>query len=68
MFGAFGHFHTYGKDNCEHPDPEARFANESKRLLKILDERLQNQTYIIANEYSIADISISPCLINLLCS
>ena len=63
MFGAFGHFHTYGKDNCDHPYPEARFANETKRLLKIVDDRLQNQTYIIANEYSIADIAIFPWVI-----
>lgn len=63
MFGAFGHFHTYGKDNCDHPYPEARFANETKRLLKILDERLQNQAYIIGDDYSIADISIFPWVI-----
>jgi len=63
MFGAFGHFHTYGKDNCDHPYPEQRFANETKRLLKILDERLQHQEYIIGNEYSIADIAIFPWVI-----
>ncbi|ABZ76548.1 Glutathione S-transferase domain [Shewanella halifaxensis HAW-EB4] len=63
MFGAFGHFHTYGKENCDHPYPEARFANETKRLLSILDERLQNRIYIVGDEYSIADISIFPWVI-----
>ena len=60
MFGAFGHFHTYGKENCDHPYPEERFARETKRILKILDERLEYQDYIIGNEYSIADIAIFP--------
>lgn len=60
MFGAFGHFHTYGKENCDHPYPEARFATETQRLLKILDERLQGREYIVGNEYSIVDISIFP--------
>ena len=63
MFGAFGHFHTYGKDNCDHPYPEERFATETKRLLKILDERLKDQNYMISDGYSIADISIFPWVI-----
>ena len=63
MFGAFGHFHTYGKDKCDHPYPEARFATETKRLLSILDERLKNRSYIVGEQYSIADISIFPWVI-----
>ncbi|TWX65886.1 glutathione S-transferase [Colwellia demingiae] len=63
MFGAFGHFHTYSKDACDHPYPEERFANETKRLLKIIDERLENQDFIVGDEYSIADISIFPWVI-----
>ncbi len=63
MFGAFGHFHTYGKDNCDHPYPEQRFANESKRILRIVDEQLNGQDYLIADEYSIADISVFPWVI-----
>lgn len=63
MFGAFGHFHSYGRENCDHPYPEERFANETKRILKILDERLQHQCYIVSDEYSIADIAIFPWVI-----
>ncbi|GIC79401.1 glutathione binding-like protein [Moritella sp. F3] len=63
MFGAFGHFHTYSKEKCDHPYPEARFETETKRLLFILDERLQGRTYIVADEYSIADIAIFPWVI-----
>ena len=60
MFGAFGHFHTYGKENCNHPYPEARFEKETIRLLKILDDKLQGKDYVIDNKYSIVDISIFP--------
>lgn len=63
MFGAFGHFHTYGKENCDHPYPEARFATETKRLLTVLDTRLENRVYIVGEQYSIADISIFPWVI-----
>ena len=63
MFGAFGHFHTYGKDNCDHPYPEARFATETQRLLGILNERLESHEYIAGHTYSVADISIFPWVI-----
>jgi GST-like protein len=63
MFGAFGHFHTYGKENCDHPYPELRFANETKRILNILDEQLANRAYIIGEKYTIADIAIFPWVI-----
>lgn len=63
MFGAFGHFHTYSKEKCDHPYPEKRFATETKRLLSVLDERLKGRTYIVGNEYSIADIAIFPWII-----
>lgn len=63
MFGAFGHFHTYGKDNCDHPYPEARFAKETMRLLQVLEDRLQTQEYIVGDAYSVADISIFPWVI-----
>lgn len=63
MFGAFGHFHTYGKEHCDHPYPEARFATETKRLLTILEQRLKNRSYMVGEQYSIADISIFPWVI-----
>ena len=60
MFGAFGHFHLYGKDQCNHPYPKARFEKETKRLLRILDEKIQGQDYLIDNEFGIVDISLFP--------
>ncbi len=60
MFGAFGHFHLYAKEQCDHPYPKARFEKETKRLLRILDEKIQGQDYLIGNEFGIVDISLFP--------
>lgn len=60
MFGAFGHFQTYGKAHCDHPYPVARFEKETMRLLQIVNNKLQGQDYLIDNKYSIVDISIFP--------
>lgn len=37
-----------------------RFVNESRRLLEVLDKRLQDRDYLVGNEYSIADIATYP--------
>lgn len=63
MFGAFGHFHTYGKENCDHPYPEKRFATETKRLLMVLEQRLCDRQFVVGEDYSIVDISIFPWVI-----
>lgn len=60
MFGQFGHFYKYAKDKCDHPYPLERYANESKRLLQVLDDHLQNNDYMVKDEYTIADIAIFP--------
>lgn len=60
MFGQFGHFYKYAKENCDHPYPVERYAKEAKRLLAVLDKRLEGRTYLVGEEYSIADISIFP--------
>lgn len=59
MFGQFGHFYKFGKDNCDHPYPVERYTKETKRLLAVLDAQLQGQDYLV-DDYSIADISTFP--------
>jgi len=59
MFGQLGHFFKYAKDKCDHPYPVERYTNEAKRLLGVLDKRLEGRDYIV-DEYSIADIAIFP--------
>jgi len=60
MFGQFGHFYRYAKENCNHPYPVERYAKETKRLLTVIEKRLEGRTYLVGEEYSIADISIFP--------
>jgi GST-like protein len=59
MFGQFGHFFKFGKDNCDHPYPVERYTTEAKRLLAVLDKQLEGRDYLVG-EYSIADISTFP--------
>lgn len=62
VFGQFGHFHKHAKDKCLDPYPAERFTTETKRLLAVLDKRLEGRTYLVGEAYSIADISIFPWL------
>lgn len=59
MFGQLGHFFKYAKDKCDHPYPVERYTNEAKRLLGVLDKRLEGREYL-AGDYSIADIATFP--------
>ena len=59
MFGQFGHFFKFGKDNCDHPYPVERYTKEVRRLLGVLEKQLTDQEYLV-KEYSIADMSTFP--------
>lgn len=60
MFGQFGHFFKYAKDKCDHPYPLERYRGEAKRLLGVLDTRLEGRTYLVGEQYTIADMAIYP--------
>lgn len=60
MFGQFGHFNKFAKDKCDHPYPLERYTTEAKRILKVLDTRLQGRKFLVGEEYSIADIATVP--------
>ncbi|CAK9254908.1 unnamed protein product [Sphagnum jensenii] len=60
MFGQFGHFYKYARDKCKDPYPLERYTNETKRLLGVLEKRLQGQEYLVDDGYSIADIATFP--------
>ena len=59
FFGQFGHFYKFMRDKIKDDYPLERYSNESKRLLGVLDTRLQGRKYIM-DEYSIVDIAIVP--------
>ncbi|EQC45706.1 glutathione binding-like protein [Bacteriovorax sp. Seq25_V] len=60
MFGQFGHFYKYAGEKCTHPYPVERYTNETKRLLGVVDKRLEGRTFLVGEEYSIADMAIFP--------
>jgi GST-like protein len=58
MFGQLGFFHKFAGREYEDKRPRDRYANESKRLLGVLEGRLATRTWIMGDEYTIADISM----------
>jgi len=60
MFGQYGHFHSYAPEKLAYP--MERYANEVKRLHRVLDKRLSEAAYLAGDDYSIADIATYPWL------
>lgn len=58
MFGQLGFFHKFAGKEYEDKRPRDRYAAESKRLLGVLEERLASRTWIMGDDYTIADIAV----------
>jgi GSH-dependent disulfide-bond oxidoreductase len=58
MFGQLGFFHKFAGREFEDKRPRDRYAAESKRLLGVLDKRLEGRTWMMGDDYTIADISL----------
>ena len=56
MFGQLGFFHKFAGRDYEDKRPRDRYAAESKRLLGVLETRLEGRDWIM-DTYSIADIA-----------
>ena len=65
FFGQVGFFHKFAGSKWEDKRPLKRFADESKRLLKVLDDRLDGREWVM-DEYSIADIALLGWVRNLI--
>ena len=66
MFGQVGFFNKFAGKDYEDKRPLQRYVAESKRLLAVLDRRLSEGTWIMGDEYGIADISTFPWVSNLI--
>jgi GST-like protein len=66
MFGQVGFFYKFAGREWEDKRPLERYADESKRLLKILDARLHGRQWIMGDEYTIADIALLGWVRNLI--
>src|SRR3546814_6128135 len=66
MFGQVGFFNKFAGKDYEDKRPLQRYVNESKRLLGVLDGRLEGRTWIMGDEYTIANIATLGWVDNLL--
>jgi GST-like protein len=58
MFGQLGYFHKFAGREIEDKRPLLRYRDETKRLLGVLETRLEARDWIMGAEYTIADISL----------
>ena len=57
MFGQLGFFHRFAGKDYEDKRPRDRYVAESKRLLRVLETRLEGRDWIMGDDYTIADIA-----------
>jgi GST-like protein len=65
MFGQLGFFHKFAGKDYEDKRPRDRYVAESKRLLTVLDKRLEGRNWLMGEAYTIADIAMWPWVRNL---
>lgn len=61
MFGQLGFFYKFAGAAMEDPTARDRYINEAKRLLNVVEQRLEGRDWIMG-DYSIADMAIAPWL------
>ena len=60
MFGQVGFFNKFAGKDYEDKRPRDRYVGEAKRLLGVLDRHLAARSWMLGDEYTIADIAIFP--------
>ncbi len=66
MFGQLGFFHRFAGREYEDKRPRDRYARESARLLRVLEDRLDGHDWVMGDEYTIADIAMLGWVRNLI--
>jgi len=66
MFGQLGFFNKFAGREYEDKRPLQRYVAESRRLLEVLDGRLQGRTWIMGEDYTIADVALLGWVRNLI--
>ena len=57
MFGQLGFFNKFAGKDWDDKRPLERYRAESERLLKVLETRLTGRTWIMGDDYTIADVA-----------
>ncbi|WP_459616596.1 glutathione S-transferase C-terminal domain-containing protein [Bordetella sp. 2513F-2] len=65
MFGQLGFFHRFAGRDYEDKRPRDRYVAESRRLLGVLEGRLEGRPWIMGEDYTIADMAVFPWVRNL---
>ena len=60
MFGQYGYFSVFAGSEIDDPRPKDRYTQEARRLLAVLEKHLSDRSYLVGEEYTIADIAIWP--------
>jgi GST-like protein len=66
MFGQVGFFHKFAGKDYEDKRPRDRYVAESRRLLGVLNLWLADRSWLLGDEYTIADIATFPWVRNLI--
>lgn len=66
MFGQLGFFHKFAGRAIDDKRPLRRYIDESRRLLGVLDARLDGRDRIMGDDYTIADIAMLGWVRNLI--
>jgi GSH-dependent disulfide-bond oxidoreductase len=60
MFGQLGFFVKFAGAEIDDPRPRQRYLDEARRLLGVLDRRLEGRRWIMGDAYTIADMATWP--------
>ena len=66
MFGQVGFFNKFAGKDYQDKRPRDRYVGESKRLLAVMEKRLDRRSWFMGDEYTIADVSMLGWVRNLI--
>jgi GST-like protein len=66
MFGQVGYFHKFAGREIADKRPLERYVKEARRLLEVVDRRLEGRAWMMGDDYSIVDISMLGWVNNLI--
>ena len=65
ILGQLGFFHKFAGKDFEDKRPRDRYVAETRRLLGVLNQHLSQNTWMVGDAYTIADMAIFPWVRNL---
>jgi GST-like protein len=65
LFGQVGFFNKFAGKAFEDKRPCDHYAGEARRLLGVLEGRLQGRPWLMGDEYTVADVATFPWVRNL---